>query len=452
MLFKKIESEGLAQFSYIIGDKGEAVVIDPRRDCDIYIEETSKRGFRIGDILETHRNEDYLTGSLELKARTGANVWHADSQLSYRYGQPVQDDQTWKVGGLKLKAIHSPGHTLGSMSYLLHDHNGFPWIIFTGDSLFAGDVGRVDLLGVGKSEKMAGLLYDTIFDKLLPLGDELIVCPAHGSGSVCGAAIDERAWTTIGFERSHNPKLQLKDKGEFVANLPKELERPPYFLRMEKLNIEGPPLLNTLPSPSPLRPVDFSEKAREGSVVDTRSELAFGAAHIPGSLSIWMDGLPNFAGWFLPYEKPALLVNETNDSRRAVTYLIRMGYDDIAGYLSGGMLAWHKSGLQSGSINMITVQKLCHKLDQKENFLILDVRSREELITEGEITGAQHIHITQIPNHVDDIPRNRPVYIFCGSGLRSTIAASLLRRLGWENLTVVLGGIAGWNSITCPIK
>ncbi len=451
MLFERIESPVLAHYSYLIGDRGIAAVIDPRRDCQIYIDKAAKAGFRIAHILETHRNEDYVIGSQELAARTEAQVWHADEQLDYEYGQAVEDGQTWSIGRLKVDAIHSPGHTPGSMSYLLHDPDGAPWIVFTGDALFAGDVGRVDLMGMDRAEEMARMLYDTIFNKLLPLGDDVIVCPAHGSGSVCGSEIAERVWTTLGLERRLNPKLQFTSRDGFVENVAKKLERPPYFRRMEKLNLEGAPVLGPLPVPTPLNPPAFAEHAEDRLVLDTRMELGFTAAHVPGSLSIWLGGLASFAGWFLPYDEPLLLVNETEDPTPAVRHLIRLGYDHLAGTLSGGMLAWHMSGRRSSSIETITVQELCHRLDTDGQAQILDVRSDEELAREGHIADAQHIHITQLPERVDQVPEEGPIYIFCGSGLRSTTAASFLKRQGWDDLTVVLGGLAGWSSTTCPI-
>lgn len=452
MLFERIESEGLAHYSYLIGDQREAVVVDPRRDCEVYIEKAYSEGLRIKHILETHRNEDYVIGSVELAARSGAEVWHADAQWDYEYGESVKDGQTWKLGRLKLQAIHSPGHTPGSMSYLLHDHAGAPWVVFTGDALFAGDVGRVDFLGMDRAEEMASLLYDTLFNKLLPLGDEVIVCPAHGAGSLCGSAIAERLWTTIGLERRHNPKLQYTVEAEFVGHVARELERPPYFRRMEKWNLVGAPPLGSLPAPMPLSPDEFTEQAKQAMVLDTRMELGFGSAHVPQSLSIWLKRLPAFAGWFLPYDQPILLVSETENPVQATRYLIRMGYDNLAGYLSGGMLAWHTAGLESESIRTVTVQQLCYLLDEGKETAILDVRSDEELEKAGRIPDAQHIHITQLPGHLGEVPRDRMVYIFCGSDVRAMIAASLLQREGWTDLVVVLGGLAGWNSVTCALE
>ncbi len=452
MLFERVVSKGLAHYSYLLGDKNDAAVIDPRRDCEVYVEKATAEGMRIRYILETHRNEDYLTGSVELARRTGAEIWHADSHLDYRYGQAVADGQKWKIGRLEIEAIHTPGHTPGMMNYLLHDPGGVPWVVFSGDTLFAGEVGRIDLLGNDKEPELAGMIYDSIFGKLLPLGDEVIVCPAHGAGSVCGESIAERLWTTIGLERKYNPRLQFKDKEKFIAHvIENQPERPPYFTEMERLNLEGVPLA-MLPKPLPLAPNDFEEAVRDSIIVDTRMELGFGAAHIPGAQSIWLDGLASFAGWYLAYGKPILLVNETNDPEEQTRILVRLGFDNLAGFLAGGMLNWHMSGKDSISIGTLTVQEICKRLDKGEELLILDVRSDEELKKGGQIPGAQHVHVTQIPLRMKEIPRDRVVHVFCGSGLRSMIAASFLQRNGWKELKVILGGMAGWKSRRCPIK
>ena len=452
MLFKRFKSEGLAHYSYLIGDGNQAVVIDPRRDCDVYVQAASQEGLRITHLLETHRNEDYLIGSVELASRTGAAILlSAHHDLDYSYGEPIRDGQTLKIGRHKLKALHTPGHALGHMSYLLYEPGGAPWVVFTGDALFAGDVGRTDLYGRDRLDEMTGLLYESLFHNILPLGDEVTVCPAHGAGSLCGTAIADRAWTTIGFERKHNPKLQHTDKGHFVEHVGRMLEYPPYFRMMEKLNLKGPPVLGSLPMPPPLSPKEFAAQAKDAQVLDTRMELGFGSAHVPGALSIWEQGVPRFAGWFLSYDKPILLVTETNDVSRAVRYLIRLGFDRLDGFLAGGMLAWHKAGLESHRVETVTVQDLCHLLDRDEDAWILDVRSDAE-VEQNEIPVAHHIHVTQLPEHMDEVPRDQPVYIFCGSGVRSMIAASLLRRAGWENLTSVLGGLAGWSSVSCPLE
>ncbi len=452
MLFERIKSEGLAHYSYIIGDQNEAVVIDPRRDVQKYIDLASQSGMNIKTVLETHRNEDYVIGSYELKKRTGADIYHADGDLGYTYGEPAEENDTWKVGRLKLEAIHTPGHTLGSMSYVLHDPDGEPWMVFTGDVLFAGDVGRIDFYGEENLEKMAYKLYDSIFNKIVPLGDGVLVCPAHGSGSVCGTEIAERELTTIGIEKERNPKLQVKDKKEFAEKVAEMLEYPPYFEKMEKMNLDLPDHRLSGKTMDFLSPKEFKEKADNAMILDTRKELSFGASHIPGALSIWEDGVPNFAGWFLPYDKPILLVDEAGNPSKSLTYLKRIGYDNVEGCLAGGMLAWNMQGNESESIDTVNVHEVCDILDSDESTFLLDVRPQEEIEKKGEIEGAYELHLTKLPENLGDIPEDRSIYIFCGSGLRSMTAASILKRNGFEDLNVVLGGLSGWTSTTCPIK
>jgi len=455
MLLERIVSAGLAHYSYLVGDKNQALVIDPRRDVDDYIKIAFGAGMSIAYVLETHRNEDYFVGSMELAARTGAEVWHADGQWDYQYGRAVTAGQRWRVGRLEVEALATPGHTPGSMSYLLRDPAGIPWMLFCGDTLFAGEVGRIDLLGNNLAEENAGLLYESLFSRILPLGDEVILCPAHGSGSVCGESIAERLWTSIGIEKKHNARLQAKSKEQFVASiLQSQPDRPPYFRRMEKVNLEGRPLLGVLPSSRPLDArsfFDLSEK-QNAQVLDTRQELAFAAAHVPGSQSIWQDGLASFAGWFLSYDRPILLVGEGNLVESIAVILLRLGFDDIAGFLAGGMLSWHMSGLESQSVRTQTVQEFCRQLDEGGPVWILDVRFEGELAREGRIEGAQHIPITAIGERMNEVPLDREVSIFCGSGMRSMVAASYLKARGWKRLNVILGGMAGWRSIRCPLK
>ena len=453
MLIQTVKSEIVSHLSYIIGNKNEAAVIDPRRDCKVYVDIANKWGVKINCIFETHRNEDYVIGSAGLSEKTDAEVWHADSQMNYEYGNGVEDGQEWGAGGLRIKAIHSPGHTPGSMSYLLHDTDGNPWVLFSGDALFAGDVGRVDLLGMDRAEELAGMLYETIFGKFLTLGDEVLLCPAHGSGSVCGSKISERLWTTLGLERKYNLKLQYDSEKEFIEEIAVELDRPPYFRKMEELNLKGAPLPDGLPEPVPISPGELDKmESEETFILDTRSELGFGAAHVPGAQSIWLEGLPDFAGWFIPYDRDIVLVSESENTETAIRYLVRMGYDRIRGVLAGGMLSWNMSGKKTGSIETKSVDNFCRLLDEEGAMFILDVRKEEEIEEKGEIIGALNIPLTQLKDNLNNIPKDRQIHIFCGSGLRSMIAASYLGRKGWEKLAVILGGLAGWSSATCPLE
>ncbi len=453
MLFDKIKADGLAHYSYIIGDGNEALVIDPRRDIDVYLEKAVEKGYSIKTVLETHRNEDYIIGSLELQQKTGAEIWHADDYLDYQYGNPVKEGQTFEIGSLKVEALHTPGHTPGSYSYVLYGYEGEPWMVFSGDALFAGDVGRVDFLGKDKLNETAGQLYDSIYEKILPLGDEVILCPAHGSGSVCASGIAERDWTTIGLEKKLNPRLQYNSKEEFIDNVGEMLEYPPYFEKMEEFNMKGPGLLADNQKPAPLSVSEFKNHLQNEDtvVLDTRMEVSYASAHIPDSISIWQEGVPSFAGWFIPEDKQILIVNEGDFPETVINYLYRIGFDNIIGYLEGGMISWHITGNKSKSIKTVTVDKLCNKIDNSSDYFILDVRPEEELEEEGEIQDAVNIHLTQLPKKLSKLPDDRDIYIFCGSGLRSMTAASLLKRKGCENIKVVLGGLAGWSSTTCPI-
>ncbi|MDZ7672482.1 MAG: MBL fold metallo-hydrolase [Halanaerobiales bacterium] len=453
MLFEKIETEGLAHYSYIIGDQNEAVVIDPRRDVEIYLKKATKAGFKIKYILETHRNEDYVVGSKELARKTNAEIWHADSNLDYKYGHSVKENQEFKFGRLKIKALNTPGHTLNSFSYLLFDFSKEPYMIFTGDLLFAEDTGRVDLLGEDMMDELAEKMYDSIFNKVLPLGDGVIICPAHGAGSVCGDSIADRNLTTIGLEKKVNADLQYEKKEEFIEYKKEVLERPPYFRKMEKMNLIENTCLAELKEPKALKPKELNNLIENDDLIilDTRNELSFGAAHIPGSFSIWKDGLASFAGWFLPYDKDIIIITPDLYPEDEIKILHRLGFDKIIGYLSGGMLKWHMAGIKSSSIGMIKVQKVCNIFDSSNDYWILDIRSKDELKNAGEITDAHHIHLTQLPKNIEKIPQNSPIYIFCGSGLRSTVAASILKKEGFDNINVILGGLEGWSSTSCPI-
>ena len=274
MLLESIESRGLSHYSYIIGYGPHAAVIDPRRDIDVYLRMASRAGMTIRCVLETHRNEDYVVGSTLIAAATGASVWHADSHLDYAYGEDVEDGRVWRLGRLSLEAVHTPGHTPGSMSYLLHDTSGAPWILFTGDCLFAGGVGRVDLAGGELIDELAASLYDSIFGRILPLGDGVLLCPSHGAGSVCGGAIADRKWTSVGLEKRLNPALREgMDRRSFIERVSVKQPRAPCFRTMERMNIEGAPLRG-VPSPPLLSPRDFSDRSRSATVLDTRTELA----------------------------------------------------------------------------------------------------------------------------------------------------------------------------------
>ncbi|AFV22542.1 metallo-beta-lactamase [Methanolobus psychrophilus R15] len=449
MIFKRIKSDGLAHLSYFIGSGDEAVVIDPRRDCRIYADTARNEGMKIKFIFETHRNEDYVIGSLELERLTGAKIYHGRG-VDFKYGNYVDEGQDFRFGSLGLTALHTPGHTDESMSYVLTDIEAGeePVMVFTGDALFIGDVGRTDLYGPDEAPRMASNLYDSIFNKILPLGDEVILCPAHGAGSMCGSAIGTREHSTLGLERIQNPALRNTNKEDFVKyKLQERLEFPPYFRQMEKYNLEGPPLLQDGPNPELLSPHEFREKMKNGAVVvDTRMPHSFGGAYIKDTYSIWLGGLPSFAGWVLPYNAPILLVLEDKEQlETAVKYLIRLRYDNIAGFLNSGIAAWYIEALPVEGFNLLSVHDLKSKLDADEELFILDVRGDGEWES-GHIEGARHIYVGHVEENLDKVPKNCQVLVYCGSGRRSNIAASILKKNGYMKVFNVLGSMSAWKS------
>jgi hydroxyacylglutathione hydrolase len=370
--------------------------------------------------------------------------------VDFKYGNYVDEGQDFRFGSLGLTALHTPGHTDESMSYVLTDLEAGeePVMAFTGDALFIGDVGRTDLYGPDEAPRMASNLYDSIFNKILPLGDGVILCPAHGAGSMCGGAIGTREHSTLGLERIQNPALRNTTKEDFVKyKLQERLEFPSYFRQMEKYNLEGPPLLQDGPNPELLSSHEFREKMESGAVVvDTRMPHSFGGAHIRDTYSIWLGGLPSFAGWVLPYNTPILLVLEDKEQlETAVKYLIRLGYDNIAGFLNGGIAAWYIEALPVEGFNLLSVHDLKSKLDADEELFILDVRGDEEWES-GHIEGARHIYVGHVEENLDKVPKNCQVVVYCGSGRRSNIAASILKKNGYRKVFNVLGSMSSWKS------
>jgi len=453
MIFERIKSEGIAHNSYLIGSGSDAAVIDPRRDCQIYIDLAQQHGLKIKYIFETHRNEDYVIGSVELNNFTGAEIYHGPG-LNWKYGNILGNGQEFQIGNLRLTAIHTPGHTDESMSYTVADLSSgeATVMVFTGDALFVDDVGRTDLYGPEETPRLASNLYDSICNKLLPLGDGVILCPGHGAGSVCGLNIGGRDESTLGIERVQNPVLQIKNKDDFIKyKVAEQPERPYYFRQMEKYNLEGAPLLGCMPLPTPLTPTEFLREMEKGAiVVDTSEPAAFGGAHIKGSYSIWLEGLPLFAGWVLSYDKPILLVLEDQSHmERAVRYLIRAGYDWIDGFLKGGTEGWYNAGFPTESLPLLSVHQLKDKIDRGEELLVLDTRGQDEWDS-GHIKGALHIYVGHLEQRLAEVPRDKSVAVICNVGHRAGLGASILLRAGYKEVYNVLGSVKAWVAAGFP--
>ncbi len=371
MFLEKIKSEGIAHMSYMLGSGNSAAVIDPRRDVDVYLDIARKQSVNITHIFETHRNEDYTIGSVPLSDKTGAEVYHGNA-TDFRYGNPVSEGDEFQVGDLSLKILETPGHTFESISIALFDPNfGDKAVgVFTGDALFIGDVGRTDFFP-DQAEHVAGLLYESIFEKILPLGDQVLLYPAHGAGSVCGSGMASREFSTLGYERMFNPALQKTDRDEFVQYKVNEKHyQPPYFRMMEKYNQQGPPLTGLRIVLPVLNSKEFEKKHEDGmQIVDTRSPEAIAGALIPGSIAIPLNMIPAFAGWFLSYDRPIGLVLHSGDELgTALRPLYRLGFDNVEGYLVGGMHTWETAGRQYYGIPAVHAGELVRRIEDEEDF------------------------------------------------------------------------------------
>lgn len=452
MIFETVKSAGLAHKSYFIGSKGSAAVIDPRRDCDVYLEIAEKNNLQIEYIFETHRNEDYTIGSIELREIVDAEVYHG-SKLDFKYGTAVIEGDKFHLGSIELGVLETPGHTDESISFTVKDEDvsNDVYLIFTGDALFAGETGRVDLYGESEKNRMAETLYNTIFHKILPLGDHVILCPAHGSGSVCGADIREQELTTIGYEKRTNEVLSFS-KEEFVKHkINEKLYTPPYFKKMDEINLKGPDLICRLPELKVLKVSEFKRLNERVNVqfIDVRKPTSFGGGSIPQILSIWKDGVPAYAGWLLNYKDPIVIVDEEGQNIDEVRrYLVRVGFDKVYGYLGGGFSQWYMHAEPIKKLELWSVQELRKKQNDKSIYL-LDVRK----ITDwegGYIKGAHHIYLGYLKDRLSEIPDDKKIVIYCDAGNKSTIAGSILQRNGYRDIATVLGSMNAWRKAGYP--
>ena len=437
----------------MIGSGGRVAVIDPRRDVAEYVDVARAQDLKITHIFETHRNEDYVIGSRELADLTGAEIYHG-AELPFEYGNDVREGDAFELGHVKLSILHTPGHTDESISIVAADTSFSEDAVgvFTGDVLFVGDVGRTDFFP-DRAEEVAGLLYDSIFDKLLPLGDHVLLWPAHGAGSVCGSHMAQREESTLGYERENNRILQMTDRDEFIEYKVNEHHyMPPYFSMMEKYNLEGPPPLNSVREPGPMGADEFDEAISDGMfVLDIRSPEAFGGAHIHNSISIPIGMLPAYGGYLLPYDRPiGLVVESVDQAERAITDLHRIGYDDISGYLKEGMQRWEIEGRNFEGTPQVYIGEISRRLTEGEEFTLLDVRSKREWEA-GHLMGATHLYAGHLEDNLDEIPDERPITTFCGSGHRAIIAASILQKHGFEQVENCLGSMRACYATSCPM-
>ncbi|MCB1112313.1 MAG: MBL fold metallo-hydrolase [Chlamydiia bacterium] len=462
MFFYRRFTPGLAIYSYIVGDPevGRCVVIDPTRDVDDYIDIAEKEGLVITDIMETHVHADYLCGSKELKHRLGGKPaihcsgMGGDAWTAKYADNVVKDGDQIQVGSLRFEAVYSPGHTPEHVMWALYDEQRSketPWMLFTGDLLFVGAIGRPDLLGAEAQKALSHQLYDTVFNRMPVFPDFTEVYPAHGQGSLCGKAIGSRDSTTVGYERQFNTSLIKEEEGVWTKKLLDDMpEAPPYFLRMKKMNVQGAPLLGKeFPGNRGINAKELKQMMDDGAqVLDTRSKESFAATHIPGSINIPLAAtLSLWAGWVLDYHKPIVLVlDKKEELKEVVTHLVRIGLDQCIGYLDGGITAWEDSDQETDRVETLTPKQLHGKLSE---YVVLDVRSPGEW-SQGHIAGAIHIPLGVIEENIDQIPKNKPIAIMCGSGYRASVAASFLKRNGIDTVTNILGGMRGWVADNLP--
>lgn len=460
LVFETIPTEGLAEISYLVGDdeEGTAAVFDPRPDVEIYLQLARAKGVAITHVFETHIHADLASGSRELAARVGTAKIFASHEGGAHYGfatEPVKDGSEFKFGSLVITAKFTPGHTPEHVSYLLaeEDHPELPWGVLSGDSLFVGSAGRPDLLGEKETAKLAALQFKTLREFYLQLPDSVIVYPAHGSGSPCGAEIGDRLTSTIGFERAFNPFLQIDDVEAFTQHCIRTAPPiPKYYPRMKKLNAEGPEILGGLPQVRALPPNEFKKAVEEkrGLLIDTRSMFAFGGGHIPGALNIGATAtLSIWAGNILDPEEPILLVLDNEEElEKVVTLFLRTAFTKFAGYLVGGIRAWSNAGFPLAETKQISVHELQRADGQMQ---VLDVRTEREW-KNGRIPHARHIVVPKLRERAGEIDKTKPTAVYCATGYRASLAASILEREGFANVMNVPGSWHAWREAGFPVE
>jgi len=452
VIFERIHTEGIAQLSYLVGDtgRGEAAVIDPRPDCDVYLHLARKHGVAVTHLFETHIHADFMSGARELSRRLGSVPICASHAGGAQYGfetQAVRDGDEFEFGGVTLTVRHTPGHTPEHISLLIRESGcREPFGVFSGDTLFVDSVGRPDLLGEEETGRLAAQLFDSVNGFYKQLDDGVILYPGHGAGSACGPDIGDRKSSSIGYERRNNPYLAFDNQEDFadkvLATAPPE---PRHYRPMKKVNSAGPAVFGGTP-PVPALPAPAFKKALESGrhvLLDTREILSFGGGHIKGALNIAArPELSVWAGQLFEFDDPLLLV--LDDDRRlesVVNLLWRTGHTNFAGYLAGGMKAWETAGLAFEQTPQLTVHEL--KDGHRPKALILDVRSPAEW-EEGHIPGATHIFVPELRGNATQLDRSAPVITYCDSGFRANIAASILKQEGFENVRNVPGSMQAW--------
>ncbi|MGA3092400.1 MAG: MBL fold metallo-hydrolase [Terriglobales bacterium] len=468
MYFEQFYLTCLSHASYLVGSEGEAAVVDPQRDVEIYLRAAGEQNLKIRYIFETHLHADFVSGHRELAARTGAKIYIGEHACAEFPHISLRDGFEVKMGAVRVRVLETPGHTPESVCLVIFDEAkssdrspesrpAEPCAVLTGDTLFIGDVGRPDLSRTHTAEQLAGLLYDSLHNKLLTLPDAVAVYPAHGAGSLCGRAMRAERSSTIGTERLTNYALQIASREKFIAQLTSNLPaRPDYFLEDAEINRWGAAALTELaqlPAMSPPELQILLQQTANCNVLDIRSGEVFAAGHVPGSINIALSGqFASWAGGVLGIHSRPVLIGESHvQIEEARMRLARVGIEDVRGYLMGGVAAWQNAGLPLLITAQISPQELHQKLQEGtlRTFDVLDVR-REGEWQAGHIEQVRFRPLDTFARALPAVDRERPVAVHCKSGYRSMIACSLLERAGHRNLMNLVGGFDAWHAAGLP--
>jgi len=447
MIVEQLYTNCLSEAAYFIADEGEAAVIDPLRDIDAYLDLAAKHNAKIKYIFETHFHADFVSGHLELAKATGATiVYGPQTNASFDF-HLAKDGEVFTVGNLKLKALHTPGHTLESTCYLLFDAEDREYCVFTGDTLFVGDVGRPDLFSGNLSkEQLASMMYDSLNNKIKTLPDHVIVYPAHGPGSACGKNLGKETFSTIATQKATNYALKDQSREDFISEVTTGLSAPPaYFPVNAQLNAQGYESMDKIRAGAlqALAIGAFEQKVKDGAwILDSRPSSVFTEGFVPESISIGLDGrFAEWAGSLLPFGQELVLVTEPGKEEETVVRLARVGLDKVTGYLDGGFEAWQQAGKTIDLIIDVAPEELAMDIPFDNKLQVIDVRKPSEFES-GHVKGAENIPLGELSNplHMAQVDDDANLYVHCAGGYRSVIACSLMKREGFHNLRNVLGG------------
>ena len=452
MYIQQLYTNCLSEAAYYIESNGEAAIIDPLRDIEAYIQLAKERKASIKYIFETHFHADFVSGHLDLSKETGAPIVYGPGANTSFKVHNAEDGEVFTIGNISLEVLHTPGHTLESSCYLLKDENGKDHALFSGDTLFVGDVGRPDLSsGNMSSEELAAIMYETIQNKILPLADDVIVYPAHGPGSSCGKSLGPNTHSTIGEEKQSNYALKSQSKEEFIKEVTSGLGAAPrYFPINAKINQQGYAAIEEVirKGTQPLTVAAFKQKMKEDNVIvlDTRHASEFTQGFVPGAIFIGLEGrFAEWAGTILPFDKTIILVTPAGKEEETVVRLSRVGFDKMEGYLEGGFEAWQHAGERTDMIIDVEADELMMDIPHDPHLKVVDVRKETEF-GEGHLADAVNLPLSEMTDVAElaQFEENENLYIHCAGGYRSVIAASLLKRQGIHNLRNVSGG---WGKI-----